>query len=63
MKRWIVSTGLFLSLFTSCVKWPFPKEDAPPDTIEDVTMYDTAGMVIKDFYAGRLIRLESDKFP
>ncbi|NII25972.1 hypothetical protein HB364_12830 [Pseudoflavitalea sp. X16] len=62
MKRLIVSTGLFLLLLTSCVKWPFSKEDAPSATIEDVTMYDSLGKAIKDFYAGRLIRLVSDKF-
>lgn len=62
MKRLIVSTGLFLLLFSSCVKWPFSNDEAPPVSIEDVTMYDSLGKVISDFYAGRLIRLVSDKF-
>lgn len=62
MKRLIVLASLFVLLFTSCVKIPFPNDNTAPDAIEDVAMYDSSGMAISDFYAGRLIRLESDKF-
>lgn len=62
MKRPVVVSALLLLLLSSCVKLPFPKGDTPPDAIEDVAMYDSSGMAIRDFYAGRLIRLESDKF-
>jgi hypothetical protein len=63
MKRPVVIAALLLLLLSSCVKLPFPNENnTPPEAIEDVIMYDSTGMAIKDFYAGRLIRLESDKF-
>ncbi len=62
MKHPVVVSALFLLLLSSCVKLPWPNDTKGPITIEETAMYDSAGMAIKDYYAGQLITLTSDKF-
>lgn len=63
MKRTVVAFALFMALLTSCGKLPWPNDGSSfgPITIEQAAMYDSAGAAIKDYYAGQLIALSSDK--